>query len=71
MKKNSFKFTWLFSRLSDVVVSVLDTGPRDVGSNPAEVMDFLMALKIHNTPFFRWEIKLEAPRPKILWRLKR
>jgi hypothetical protein len=32
-----------------------------MGSNPAEAMDFLMAIKIHRTPSFRWEVKPEVP----------
>jgi hypothetical protein len=35
--------------------------PRFVGSNPAEGDGFLMAIKIHNTPFFGGKVKLVAP----------
>jgi hypothetical protein len=38
---------------------------RVTGSNLAEVIDFLRAIKIHSTPSFGWEVKLEVPYRKI------
>jgi hypothetical protein len=46
----------------------LDT--RDTGSKMAKAMDFLLAIKIRSTPCFRWELKLETPRGKILHHVK-
>jgi hypothetical protein len=40
--------------------------PKFVGSNPAEGDGFLRTLKIHSTPFFRGEVKPEAPCHNIL-----
>jgi hypothetical protein len=52
------------------VVSVLATGPRVAGSNTAEAMDFLMAIKIRSAPSFGWEVKPEVPCRMILRHVK-
>jgi hypothetical protein len=48
------------------VVSVLAMGPKGRGFKAGQGDGFLMAIKIHSTPSFRQEIKLEAPCCKIL-----
>jgi hypothetical protein len=58
------------SRLGDVVVRVLATGPKDRGFKPGQGDGFLTAIKICSTPSFGWEIKPEVPRRKILKHVK-
>jgi hypothetical protein len=48
------------------VVSVCATGPKDRGFKPGRGDGFLKVIKIHSTPSFVWEVKLEVPRRKIL-----
>jgi hypothetical protein len=43
-----------------VVINVLATELKDVGSNPGRGDGFLMAIKYCSTPFFGWEVKPEA-----------
>jgi hypothetical protein len=38
--------------LSNVVVSVLTTGPKGCGFSPGQGDGFLMVIKIHSTPSF-------------------
>jgi hypothetical protein len=52
--------------LSGVVVNVLATGPKGCAFKPGQGDGFLRAIKIHSTPSFRWEVKLEVPYRKIL-----
>jgi hypothetical protein len=53
-------------RLGGVVVSVLATGPIGREFVPGQGDGFLRAIKIHSTPSFGWEVKLEVPCCKIL-----
>jgi hypothetical protein len=52
------------------VVSVLATGPKGCGFEPGQGDRFLRVIKIHSTPSFGWEVKLEIPCHKILWHVK-
>jgi hypothetical protein len=52
------------------VDSVLTTGPKVAGLNPAEVKDFSKVIKIHSTLYFGWEVKPEVPCYNILWHVK-
>jgi hypothetical protein len=52
------------------VVSVLATGPKGHGFKLSRGDGFLRAIKIHCTPSFGWEVKLEVSFCKILWRVK-
>jgi hypothetical protein len=56
--------------LSNVVVSVLATGPKGCGFSPGQGDGFLMVIKIHSTPSFGWEIKPGAPCHKFYGMLK-
>jgi hypothetical protein len=58
------------SCLGGVVVSVLATGPRGCGLEPSQSDGFLRAIKVHSTPSFGWEVKLEVTCHKILWHIK-
>jgi hypothetical protein len=58
------------SRLCDVVVSMLATGPKGHGFKPGWGDGFLRAIKIRSTPSFRWEVKPEVPCRKILWHVR-
>jgi hypothetical protein len=58
------------SRLGDVVVSVLATGPKGRGLKPGRGDVFLMAIQIRSTPSFGWEVKPDVPCRKILCMLK-
>jgi hypothetical protein len=58
------------SRLGDVVVSVLATGPKGCGFEHDQGDGFLRATKIPSTPFFGWEVKPEVPCRKILRHVK-
>jgi hypothetical protein len=60
----------LQSRLGDVVISVLATGSKGLGSKPGRGDEFLMAVKIRSSPFFGWELKPEAPCRTILRHVK-
>jgi hypothetical protein len=53
-----------------VVVSVLATGPSGHGFKPGQGDGFLRAIKIHSTPSFGWEAKLEVACRKILRHVK-
>jgi hypothetical protein len=48
------------------VVSVLFTGFKVHGYKPGQGDGFLRLIKIHSTPSFGWEVKLEFPCCKIL-----
>jgi hypothetical protein len=52
------------------VVSVLATRPKGCGLEPGQGVGFLRAIKIHCTPSFGWESKLEVPCRKILQHVK-
>jgi hypothetical protein len=58
--------TLTLCRLGGVGVSVLATGPKGRGFEPDQGDGFLRAMKIGNTPSFRWKIKPEVPCSKIL-----
>jgi hypothetical protein len=58
------------SRLCAIVVSVLATGLEAHGFKPSRGDIFLRAIKIHSTPSFRWEGKLDVPCRKILQHVK-
>jgi hypothetical protein len=47
------------------VVSVLATGPKGRGFEPGQGNGYLRAIKIRNTPSFRWQVKPEVPHRKI------
>jgi hypothetical protein len=47
-----YDFTLYFSRLGNVVVSVLSTGPKGRGLKPGGSDGFLRAVKIRSTPSF-------------------
>jgi hypothetical protein len=53
-------------RLGGVVVSVLATRPKGYEFEPGQDDGFLRAIKIHSTPSFGWEVKLEVPCHEIL-----
>jgi hypothetical protein len=52
------------------VVSVLATGTKGRGFEPGQGDEFLRSIKIHSTPSFGWEVKLEVPCRKILRHVK-
>jgi hypothetical protein len=52
--------------LSGVVVSVLATERKGCTLKPSQGNGFLRAIKIHSTPSFGWEVKLQVPYRKIL-----
>jgi hypothetical protein len=60
-------------RLGAVVVSVLDTGPKDRGFEPGQDYGFLRVIKIRSTPSFKWEVKAEGlmsyPRFYGMWKI--
>jgi hypothetical protein len=58
------------SRLGDVVVSVLATGPKGCGFEPGQGDGFLRAIKIRSVRSFEWEVKPEVPCRKILRHVK-
>jgi hypothetical protein len=58
------------SRLGDVVLSVLATGPKSRGFKPGQGDGFLRAAKMYSTTSFGWEVKPEVSRPKILRHVK-
>jgi hypothetical protein len=58
------------SRLRDVVVSVLATGPKGRGLKPGRDDRFLRAIKIRSSATFGWEVKSEIPCRKILQHVK-
>jgi hypothetical protein len=53
------------------VVSVLTTGPKGHGFKSDRGNGLLRAIKICNTPYFRQEVKPEAPCHKFLWHVKK
>jgi hypothetical protein len=53
-----------------LVVSVLATGPKGCGFEPAKAMDCNGDKKIRSTPSFGWEVKSEVPCRKILRQVK-
>jgi hypothetical protein len=52
------------------MVSVLAIGPNGCGFKPGQGDGFLRAIKIHSTPSFRQEVKLEVPCHEILQHVK-
>jgi hypothetical protein len=48
----------------------LSLDPRDAGSNLAEAMDFLRAVKVHSITSFGWEAEPEASCHKFLQHIK-
>jgi hypothetical protein len=60
----------LLSRLGDIVVSVLATGPKGGCFKPGRGDGFLRAITIRSTPSFGWEVKPEVPCRKILRQVK-
>jgi hypothetical protein len=48
------------SHLSGITVSVLAAGPKGHQFTRGRVSGFLTVIKIRSTPFFGWEVKLEA-----------
>jgi hypothetical protein len=56
--------------LDGLVVSVLATGPRFTGSNPAEGDGFIMAIKIRSMTSFGGKVKPSVPFRKILRQVK-
>jgi hypothetical protein len=57
----------VFSHIGGKVVSVTATGPR---LKSGQGYRLLMATKMRNTPFFRWEVKPDASGCKILQHVK-
>jgi hypothetical protein len=55
--------------LGGVVVSVLVTGSKGRGFKPGQD-GLLRAIKFRSTPSIGWEVKLQDPYRKILWRVK-
>jgi hypothetical protein len=58
--------TTVFCHLGGAVVGVLATGPKGRGFKSVQDDGYLRAIKIHSTPSFGSEVKLEVPCPKIL-----
>jgi hypothetical protein len=53
------------------MVSVLVIGPMVRCPNPAETMDFLRAIKIRITTYFREKVELKAPCCQVLRHVKK
>jgi hypothetical protein len=60
----------IYHRLGHVVVSVLATGLKGHGFEPGQGIGFLMMIKVHSTPSFRWEVKPEVSCHKIFRHVK-
>jgi hypothetical protein len=66
-----FVFKILSSCLGGVMVTVLAIGPKVCRFKPGQGDGFLRLIKIRSTPSFGGDVKLEAPRHKILRHVKK